>query len=207
MAKKQKANQGRRRKSSAKDVLAGRNILLGVTGGIAAYKAAVLASMLVRRGAQVRTIMTEPATRFVGPITFQALTRQPVYLDMWAATESYRSDHIGMADWTDACVIAPATADVIGRIAAGLADDLLTTTVLALQAPVLLAPAMNTRMWAKPAVQDNVAKIEAWGYHLVGPAEGRLACGDTGPGRMSEPEEIIEALEGMLAGVGPRKRT
>jgi len=184
----------------AKDPLAGRNVLLGVSGGIAAYKAALLASMLVRRGAHVRTVMTESATRFIGPITFQALTREPVYRDLWAATESYRSDHIGMAEWTDACVIAPATADVIARIACGLADDLLTTTVLALQAPVLLAPAMNTRMWAKPVVQENVARLKAWGYQFVGPAEGRLACGDSGPGRMSEPDEIIRALEAMLAG-------
>ena len=189
-----KASAGRARP----DVLDGRNILLGVSGGIAAYKAAAMASTLVQRGAQVQTVMTAAATHFVGAITFQALTRQPVHLDPWAAAQDFRSAHISLADWTDICVIAPATANIIAKVAGGLADDLLSTTVLALDVPVLLAPAMNERMWNNRAVQDNVARLTALGYHRVGPAEGHLACGDTGTGRMSEPDEIIAAIERLL---------
>jgi phosphopantothenoylcysteine decarboxylase / phosphopantothenate---cysteine ligase len=186
------------RQQSAKDVFAGRNILLGVTGGIAAYKAAVIASTLVQRGAAVRVAMTEAATRFVGTATFQGLTRQPVAVDLWAGNEEFRATHISLADWADACVVAPATANILAKMACGLADDLLSTTLLALDIPVLVAPAMNTRMWQQPVVQDNVERLRSAGYAFVGPAEGRLACGDTGAGRMSEPDEIIAALETIL---------
>lgn len=185
------------------NILAGKHLVVGVTGGIAAYKTAAMVSTLVQRGATVRVVMTESATRFVGPVTFQALTRQPVYTDMWADTEDYRSTHISLADWADALVVAPATANVLAKMACGLADDLLSTTVLALDAPVLVAPAMNSRMWAKAVVQENVARLASRGYRFVGPGEGRLACGTSGAGRMSEPDEIIAALEGLLAERGP----
>jgi phosphopantothenoylcysteine decarboxylase/phosphopantothenate--cysteine ligase len=189
----------------AQDIFSGRHLVVGVSGGIAAYKTAAMVSTLVQRGATVRVVMTDAAKRFIGPVTFQALTRQPVYSDMWADTEDYRSTHISLADWADACVIAPATANVLSKMACGLADDLLSTTVLTLDVPVLLAPAMNMRMWAKQVVQDNVARLRDLGYTFVGPAEGRLACGTTGPGRMSEPEEIIAALQTLLAESNPTR--
>jgi len=190
----------------SKDVLAGSRVLVGVTGGIAAYKAAAMVSTLVQRGAAVQTMMTEAAARFVTPLTFQTLTRQPVYLTLWSSTEDFRTSHIALSEWAQVCVIAPATADIIGKMAHGLADDIVSTTVLALECPVLVAPAMNTRMWEKKAVQDNVARLATAGYRFVGPAEGRLACGTSGAGRMSEPEEIIAALEVILAeGRGTKK--
>ena len=189
-----------------KDILAGRRILVGVSGGIAAYKTAMLASALVKRGARVKVIMTDAATRFIGPTTFQALTRQPVYIDLWTGPEDFRSDHISLADWAQACVVAPATADTLGKLACGIADDLLSTTLLALDVPLLLAPAMNVRMWKNRMVQDNVARLAKAGCHFVGPAEGRLACGDCGPGRMSEPDEIIAALEVLLATTATKRR-
>jgi phosphopantothenoylcysteine decarboxylase/phosphopantothenate--cysteine ligase len=184
--------------AARRDIFAGRKLLVGVTGGIAAYKTAVLASALVQRGAAVKVIMTEAATKFVGPATFQALTGNPVYLDMWAATTDWHSSHIGLADWTEGCVVAPATANMIGKLACGIADDLLSTTLLTLEAPVLIAPAMNVRMWRHPVVRDNVARLKKLGYHFVGPESGRLACGDVGPGRMSEPEDIVAALAKLM---------
>lgn len=187
-----------------KDIFAGSRLLVGVTGGIAAYKTAAMVSRLVQRGATVRTMMTESAARFVGPMTFQALTGQPVYVSLWTGTEEHQSTHIALSDWAEACVIAPATADIIGKMACGLADDIVSTTVLALEAPVLVAPAMNTRMWRKQIVQENVSRLAAAGYRFVGPAEGRLACGTSGAGRMSEPEEIIAALEAILAECGKK---
>jgi phosphopantothenoylcysteine decarboxylase/phosphopantothenate--cysteine ligase len=189
------------------DPLAQRCILVGVTGGIAAYKSAILVSMLVQRRAEVRVVMTDAAERFVAPLTFQTLTGRPVHRDMWAAGEAFNSAHISLADWADACVVAPATANVIAQMACGLAQDLLSTTVLALDVPVLVAPAMNTRMWRKPVVEDNVALLRKRGYAFVGPAEGRLACGDTGPGRMSEPGDIVVALELLITGKKPRRKT
>lgn len=184
--------------TSSAGPLAGRRVMLGVTGGIAAYKAAALASTMVQRGAEVRTVMTEAATRFVTPLTFQSLTRRTVHLDMWMPAEAFQSAHISLADWAEVAVIAPATADALAKFARGLADDLLATAVLALDAPVLLAPAMNSRMWGNRLVQENVARLREHGFRFVGPAEGRLACGTTGPGRMSEPEEIIAALERVI---------
>ena len=180
------------------DTFAGSHIVVGVTGGIAAYKTAMVVSRLVQRGAEVRVVMTESATRFVAPLTFQTLSGNAVHQSMWERSESFDSAHIGLADWAEACLIAPATANIIAKMAHGLADDLLSTTVLALEVPLLLAPAMNDRMWHKAAVQENVSRLSRWGYHFVGPAEGRLACGTAGPGRMAEPEEIVAALESLL---------
>lgn len=176
------------------------NVLLGVTGGIAAYKAVDLAGRLITAGADVNTVMTENACRFVGPVSFEAITRSNVFTDMWSAPPQYRIGHISLADWADIVVVAPATANIIGKIANGINDDLLSTTLCACwplteSGAVLLAPAMNEKMWANAAVQKNVQTLKQMGIRLVGPAEGRLACGTRGPGRMSEPQEIVEAIE------------
>jgi len=177
----------------------GRCVVVGVTGGIAAYKTASLVSLLVRREARVRVVMTENATRFVGPLTFQTLSHNRVITDLFLSAEEWDSQHVVVARWAEALVVAPATASFLGKIAGGISDDILTSTVLATRAPVLLAPAMNGAMWRHPAVQRNVKTLQEMGYSLVGPAEGRLADGTTDIGRMSEPPEIFEALAGMLA--------
>ena len=177
----------------------GREVVVGVSGGIAAYKTAEVVSGLVRAGAGVTVVMTEAAKRFVGPLTFQTLSGRPVYDSLWAATEEPRVEHVALADRADVVLVAPATADVIGKLAAGIADDLLSTLLLAVDVPVLLAPAMNARMWRHPAVVANVATLRARGVRLVGPAEGRLACGAEGPGRMAEPAEILAAVAEVLA--------
>jgi phosphopantothenoylcysteine decarboxylase/phosphopantothenate--cysteine ligase len=182
--------------------LQGREILVGVTGGIAAYKAADLVSRLVEEGAAVSVVMTEHATRFVGPLTFQALSRRPVYTDLFAEG-AYDTDHIALADRAEAAVVAPATANVIGKLAAGIADDLLSTVFLALRVPVILAPAMNEAMWNHPAVQANVETLRRRDVRFVGPEEGRLACGTEGPGRMAEPESILAEIVAVL---GRKKR-
>jgi len=178
--------------------LQGREILVGVTGGIAAYKAADLVSRLVQKGAAVSVVMTEHATRFVGPLTFQALSRRPVYTDLFAEG-AYDADHVALADRAEAAVVAPATANVIGKLAAGIADDLLSTVLLALDVPVILAPAMNSAMWKHPAVQANVETLRRRRVRFVGPEEGRLACGTEGPGRMAEPETILQAVLEVLS--------
>lgn len=180
-----------------------RNILLGVTGGIAAYKVVDLASKLTAAGAAVRTVMTEGACRFVGPKSFEAVTRAPVYTTLWSAADEHSSAHIALADWADVVVVAPATADIIGKVAHGICDDLLSTTLCVCWAkPTLLAPAMNSRMWASPIVQANVETLTKLGYQMVGPGTGRLACGTEGDGRMAEPSEILAAIE-ALAGKNP----
>jgi phosphopantothenoylcysteine decarboxylase/phosphopantothenate--cysteine ligase len=180
--------------------LEGREILVGVTGGIAAYKAAALVSRLVQAGAGVSVMMTEHATHFVGPATFQTLTGRPVHQDLWAAPEVYRTEHIALADRAHLVVVAPATANVIGKLACGIADDLVSTVLLAVKAPVILAPAMNAAMWQHPAVQANVETLRGRGVRFVGPEAGWLACGTEALGRMAEPEailaEVIRALQG-----------
>jgi len=180
-------------------------ILLGVSAGIAIYKVADLASALTRRGDQVYTLMTRNALKFITPLTFRAVTRQPVFTDTFEEDPEYRPEHISLADWGQVLVIAPATADLIGRIAAGLGDDILTTTILAWQRPVILAPAMNDRMWANAIVRANVEKLQALNYTLVGPEEGRLACGSFGTGRLAENGLIIEAIDRVLASGGERE--
>jgi phosphopantothenoylcysteine decarboxylase/phosphopantothenate--cysteine ligase len=184
-------------------MLAGRRIVLGVTGGVAAFKAAYLARRLVEAGATVRTIMTRSATEFLGPQTLAAITGSPPALDLFGGDDV--SPHTHLAAWADAIVIAPATAATMARLAAGSSDDLLSATVLAFQGPVVVAPAMHTEMWQHPATRRNAATLAADGVRLVGPTEGALAGGDEGPGRMVEPEEIVAALrdalgEGTLAG-------
>lgn len=176
------------------------NILLGVTGGIAAYKAVDLASKLTAAGAGVRTVMTESACRLVGPKSFEAVTGAAVYTSLWTEPEGHKSGHIALADWARLVVVAPASADIIGKAANGICDDLLSTTLCICWAtPTLLAPAMNTRMWENPAVQRNIETLRATGVRLVGPAAGRLACGAEGIGRMAEPQEILAAIEELAS--------
>jgi len=171
------------------------NILLGVSGGIAAYKAVDLASSLTAAGARVNTVMTENACRFVSPKSFEGVTGSAVFTGMWSTPEEYRSGHIAILDWADIVVVAPATADIIGKIANGICDDLLSTTLcVCWRKPILLAPAMNNNMWTNPAIQRNVAMVKKMGFKIIGPAEGRLACGTEAVGRMSEPQDILEAV-------------
>lgn len=172
-----------------------KKILLGVTGGIAAYKACDLTSKLTQHGADVRVIMTESATKFVSPLTFQALSRNDVYTDTFDEKDSRRIAHIDLADWADLIIIAPATANVIGKTAHGIGDDMLSTTLLAARGDTYIAPAMNVHMYAHPAVQENMKKLEAWGYYFIEPGAGYLACGYVGKGRLEEPLEIIKTIE------------
>ena len=179
--------------------LSNREILLGVSGGVAAYKAADLCSRLVQLDAQVTVIMTESAHQFIGATTFEALTGRPVYSHAFTAHEHFQGEHIGLARRAHLVVIAPATAQTIARLAHGMADDLLSTTVLVTTAPVVVAPAMNCNMWEKPAVQRNVTQLVSDGYHIVGPEEGWLSCGQIGAGRMADPGLIIREIESVLA--------
>ena len=172
----------------------GPRILLGVTGGIAAYKSPDLVRRLRDRGAQVQVVMTRGARSFVSPVTFQAVSGRRVRDDLWDEGAEAAMGHIELARWADLVLIAPATAHCLGAMAAGLADDLLTTLCLATEAPVIVAPAMNQAMWAHPAVQDNRALLESRGVRFLGPAEGDQACGEEGPGRMMEPEDIVRAV-------------
>ena len=167
-----------------------REILLGVSGGVAAYKAADLCSQLVQKGARVTVVLTPAAQQFIGKTTFEALTGRPVYQQLFDPQEHFIGEHIGLARRAELFVIAPATAHTIGRLAHGLADDLLTTLALAVICPVLLAPAMNNEMWSKPAVQRNISQLRADGFHLIAPGEGWLSCRVSGPGRMAEAAEI-----------------
>ncbi len=180
--------------------LSGREILLAATGGIACYKAADLASRLVRAGAGVSVAMTDAATRFVAPLTFQSLTGRQVHTSLWEAGEKYTHQHLALTERAEIMIVAPATANIIAKIAAGIADDLVSALALSAGGcrPILVAPAMNTRMWLAPPTQDNLRTITDRGVHTVGPGEGRLACGDTGPGRMAEPAEILVAAANIL---------
>lgn len=178
-------------------MLKGRRIVLGVTGGIAAYKAAELVSLLKKRGAEVRVVMTAHAREFIGPLTLETLSGNPALSDMFASRDNMA--HISLAKWGELFVVAPATANALGKFANGIADDLLSTTMMAMRCPVLIAPAMNTAMWNFPANQKNVETLAQWGIHFVGPERGLLACGDEDIGRMSEPGKIVQAVEGILA--------
>lgn len=174
--------------------LQGQRLLLCVCGGIAAYKCAELVRRLRDAGAQVRVAMTDNAQRFVGAQTFQALSGQSVRTSLWDAQAEAAMGHLELARWADAVVVAPATANIIARLAHGLADDLVSTLCLATTAPILIAPAMNHRMWQHPATQANVQCLRARGVCMVGPNDGPLAEGESGPGRMAEPAEILAAL-------------
>jgi len=187
------------------------NILLGVSGGIAAYKVVDLASKLTAAGARVKTVMTEAACRLVGPKSFEAVTRSAVFTSLWDTPGEYEIDHIALVDWADIVVAAPATANIIGKIANGICDDLLSTLLCAASpliesGAILLAPAMNNNMWANPAVQRNIKTIKQMGFQLIGPETGRLACGTEGIGRMSEPKDILEAIEKIASKVKRKKK-
>ncbi len=179
--------------------LTGREVVLGVTGGIAAYKSAEIVSRLRHIGANVHVIMTENAAKFVCPLTFQTLSANPVAVDTFDAPERWNVEHVALAKLAEIFVIAPATANILAKMANGIADDMLSTTVLATKAPVLAAPAMNTGMWTAPATQENIRVLQERGVRMIGPASGMLACGDEGAGRMSEPEEIVSAVADILS--------
>ena len=174
------------------------NVVVGVTGGIACYKAVELVRLLVKNGFNVRVIMTRGAMEFVTPLTFQTLSGHSVATETFSLTQESEIGHINLADSADLFVIAPATANVIGKLASGIADDLLTTVVMATQAPVLLAPAMNVHMYENVIVQENLRKLHRVGYHIMEPAEGYLACGYEGKGRLPDPEKIIEEIERLV---------
>jgi len=185
--------------------LVGYEVLVGVGGGIAAYKVCQVVSRLVQRGCGVTVAMTEAGTRFVTPLTFQALTRRQVFTSMWQAEDVYDPHHLSLTERADLFLIAPATADLIGKFAAGIADDLMTTLVVGRDCPALLAPAMNTRMWENAIVQQNVGRLGDFGFSFVGPGQGYLACGTIGPGRMAEPEAIVDAVERLVRSGKPKR--
>lgn len=179
-------------------MLRGKNIVLGVTGGIAAYKAVEVVSRLKKAGAAVHVIMTEGATKFVTPLTFRELSANPVAVHMWEEPKTWNVEHIALATLADIFLIAPATANVIAKIANGIADDMLSTTVLATKAPVVIAPAMNTNMYLNPITQQNITKLASLGYRFIEPATGMLACGVEGPGRLAEPSTIVEYVGNLF---------
>lgn len=177
---------------------AGKNILIGISGGIAAYKAADLTSAMIKLGAGVKVVMTENATKFIHPLTLESLSGNQVYHDTFHTTDRYDIEHIALAKWADVFIIAPATANVIGKAAGGIADDLLSTTILATDAKTIFAPAMNTVMYQKGVVQDNIKKLKALGYTFIPPGSGRLACGDWGEGKLADVDDILKVLEDNL---------
>ena len=183
-------------------MLANRTIVLGITGSIAAYKAADIASRLTQAGARVEVIMTQSAAKFIAPLTLHNLTGRPVVTDMFELTSEYNVEHIALAEAADVVAIAPATANVIAKLAVGIADDMLTCAVLATKAPVIVAPAMHADMFQNPVTQDNLAKLKARGFIVVGPAYGRLALGKIGIGRLAEVEEIIATIKQVVGRSG-----
>ena len=183
-------------------MLANKTIVLGITGSIAAYKAADIASKLTQAGAGVDVVMTESATRFIAPLTLRSLTGRPVVTGMWEPGSEFSIEHVALAEAADVVAIVPATADIIARLAAGIADDMLTCTVLATRAPVIVAPAMNVNMFENPVTQDNLAKLKARGFTIVGPARGRLASGKIGLGRLAETGTIISTIRQVLGRSG-----
>ena len=179
--------------------LKGKTVVLALTGGIAAYKIATLASMLVKQKATVLVLMTENATRFIAPLTFEALTGTRCMVDTFDRSFSFEIEHVAVADRADLVLVAPASANVIAKMANGIADDMLTTTVLACRCPKLVAPAMNTGMYENPATQANLARLREYGVEVIDPACGRLACGAVGPGKMPEPQQLLEHIQRHLA--------
>ncbi len=183
------------------------NILLGVSGGIAAYKSVDLASRLVCAGARVKTVMTESACHLVGAKSFEAVTGSGVHTSMWEAPEGHEIGHVSLADWADIVVVAPATANIMAKTANGLCDDLLSAVLCACwQKPMLFAPAMNEKMWTNPAVQWNLRSLAEIGVEVIGPEQGRLACGAEGIGRMSEPQDILEAIGKIASKIKAKKK-
>jgi len=173
-------------------------VLVGICGGIAAYKSAALVSRLRQAGAGVLVVMTPHAARFITPLTLGTLSGKPVYVEMFPPATDEPAEHVWLGEKADIVVVAPATANIIGKLAAGIADDMLSTTVMAARGPVLLAPSMHHRMWRQPVVQANTARLRELGFHFVGPATGRLARGDEGEGRLAEIDLIMEKIEEIL---------
>lgn len=174
--------------------LKGKSVVLGIGGGIAAYKCCELARLLVKSGAEVHCVLTAAGAQFVTPLTLQTLTANPVHTDMWNLIQEKEIGHISLADRADLVLVAPATADLIAKIAHGICDDLLTTVICATKAPVLFAPSMNSNMWDNPITQGNVAGLKKLGYRFMEPGFGELACGYAGKGRLPEPDEILEKV-------------
>ena len=181
-------------------MLQGKKIVLGVTGGIAVYKAVDLVSRLRKAGCEVRVVMTEHAQQFVTPLTFKEISGNAVATSMWNGNQEFNVEHIALANWADAFLVAPATANILAKMAYGLADDLLSTTLLAAQAPIVVCPAMNTGMYQNPATQENIAKLQERGVTVMPPAVGHLACGTSGAGRLPEPQQIVEFMSAFFAG-------
>jgi phosphopantothenoylcysteine decarboxylase / phosphopantothenate---cysteine ligase len=184
--------------------LEGRVIVVGICGSIAAYKVASVVRLLVSEGADVYVIMTPAATRFIGPVTLRGLSRHPVITDMWAEDSPWDEPHVTLGERADFYLIAPATADMIGRLAAGLGDDIVSATALATRAPVLIAPAMSDVMAASPPVEENLARLRARGIRVIGPEFGPLASGKIGPGRMAEPDAIMSEITALAGGAASR---
>ena len=182
-------------------------ILLGVSAGVSIYKSADLASKLTQRGDEVRTILTPHALKFMQPLAFQAVTRQPVHVDSFEDDPSYRPEHISLSEWPDIVFVAPATADLLARVAGGFGDSLLTLTILACQKPIIFAPSMNDRMWANPIVQRNIQTLKTAGYGVLEPAAGHLACGAYGPGRLPEVTELLAAVDAGLGEPAAKPRS
>lgn len=179
-------------------MLKNKNIVLGVTGGIACYKVASLVGLLKKEGANVDVIMTKNATEFVGPLTFQTLSQNPVVVDMFEPIKTADVRHISLAEKADAIIIAPATANIIGKVANGIADDMLSTVIMACKSPVVFAPAMNNNMYENKIVQTNIAKLKEYGYGFVNPQVGHLACGTTAVGKLADIKTILEYLEEVV---------
>ncbi len=174
-----------------------KNILIGVTGGIAAYKSAGIVSLLKKKGYNVKVVMTENATKIIGPLTLETLSRNRIYVDMWDSNPHYEVEHISLADWADVVLIAPATYNIIGKVANGIADDMLTTVISAVSVrkPVFFALAMNVNMYENPILKENINKLKSFGYRFIDAEEGLLACNYSAKGRMSEPEDIVDEIE------------
>lgn len=180
-------------------MLKGKKIVLGVTGGIAVYKAVDLVSRLRKQGAEVRVVMTEHAQEFVTPLTFKEISGNKVAVSMWESNQEFNVEHIALANWADVFVVAPATANILAKMACGIADDLLSTTLLAAQAPIIVCPAMNTGMYENPATQENIARLQQRGVTVMPPAVGMLACGTAGAGRLPEPQQIVDFIKNFVA--------
>ncbi|MDX9858633.1 MAG: flavoprotein [candidate division Zixibacteria bacterium] len=186
--------------------LAGKKVLVGLTGGIACYKIPYLVRFLRKDSAEVQVVMTAAATRFITPLTLESVANRPVAVELFPEGQYVATRHIDLAEWPDLVVVAPATANVVGKIASGISDDLLTTVICATPRPVMLAPAMNPQMWGNPVTQRNIALLKELGYRLIDPEEGEMACDHVGVGRMAEPQEIYELVKQFFSSGSEKKK-
>ncbi|MBD3403659.1 hypothetical protein GF420_12245 [candidate division GN15 bacterium] len=184
----------------------GKKVLVGLTGGIACYKVPYLVRYLHKARVEVQVVMTDGATKFITPLTLEAVSNRPVATELFPVNEFVSTRHIDMAEWPDLIVVAPATANLIGKVASGISDDLLTTIICATPRPVLIAPAMNPRMWDNPVTQKNIASLRQLGYHFVDPEEGEMACEHSGVGRMAEPDRIYARVTDLLTDLDEKKK-